>query len=135
CSPFIWTHIPDVQGEEPAVPFEVLNPILSLAVHGLLQLLDNLRSCRLCSVEMRIDVIDENRHHLSACADLQRTRPGWPRRSQHDPSIAEMHLGSLNGVRRPVTIVLDETEHTTQPCARFGDILIHDVRQDYVARH
>ncbi len=116
--------------------FEVFHSVLPFAVFGLVQILHDLSSCRLCSFKVRVNVFDEDCKALSLVPDLRGAGGPRPGAIEHDPGIAEMHLRAVNPPAWfAVTEVLDETECFRQPNERICDILIGNVRQDNIGWH
>src|ERR1700722_7939372 len=109
---------------------QIFNSILPFAVHRFVEILDNLRACRLRLFEMRIHIVDEHCERLRPHSSLRGALSTFSREAEHDPGVSKMHLRALNWIA--ITIVLSESEHAVQPRDRLGDVLINEVREDNI---
>src|SRR6185437_9944283 len=105
---------------------EVLNSVLPFAIFGHVEILHNLGTGRYRSLEVRIDIVNEDGQALSPRAELRGYRTPRPRAFEHDPGAAEIHLRALG--RIAVAVVLSKSEGFRQPCDRIGDVSIDNVR-------
>lgn len=110
------------------VTIEVLGPILPFAIWSLMEFFHDSGARRLRSFEVRIDVVDEHGQALRAAAQLRRARQAWTRASEHDPRVAEMHLGAGHRpFRFPIPVMLSKSKMCCQPGDPVGDALVDDV--------
>src|SRR5262249_8218041 len=85
---------------------------------------------------MDVNICDEYGQALSLRSELRGTSTSGPHTIQHDPGVAETHLGAFNPlVRFAITIVLSKTESSLQPDQGICNILICNVWKDNVRRH
>jgi len=93
------------------VTIEVLRSVLEFAIDGLVEILHDPGARRFCSLEVRVNIVDEHGQALSFKADLRRTGPAGSNSVEHDPSLAEMHLRTTDrAFRVAVAVMLDESE-------------------------
>jgi len=76
------------------VTVEVLGSVLPFAIWSLMELFHDSGLRRFRSFEMRIHVIDEHGETLRSAAQLGRAPRAWTCAPEHDPRVAEMHLGA-----------------------------------------
>jgi hypothetical protein len=135
-APFIRAYVPGVPREEPVMTFKVLHSVLTFAISGLVQFLNDLGACRFSSLEVRINIVDEYCKALSLMPDLRGAGAPRSRAIEHYPGIAEMHLRAIDSPAMfAITVVLGEIEYSRQPNQRLGNILIRDMRQYDIRWH
>jgi len=110
------------------VTVEILDSVLSLAIDGLVKVLDDLGARRRRATEMRIDVINEHRQALSSVAQLSGTGDTGRRTMEHDPGTAETDLGAADGTSRiTIAILLNETKGRGEPRNCVDYIAVNNV--------
>src|SRR5215469_3761063 len=134
-APFVRAHIPRVPREKPVMAIEVLDPILPLAIFGLMQVLDNMGAGLLRSPEMAIHILDEHGQALGSIAQLRRaalTRWGL---SYHDPRVTQMNLRTGRRGWIAIPVVFDKAERSGQPGDRLFKVLINNVGEHGAGRN
>src|SRR5215470_4656087 len=111
---------------------EIYDAILAFTVYSLMQIFDYLRSSGFCFREMRIHVVEEDRQGLCSITELCRTLVSASA-LDHDAGFPCVHLCAADGLS--VAVVLDEAKNSGEPVDRFGEVLIHNVRQHGVGWH
>ena len=134
-SPFLRAHVPRVPREQPMVAFQILHPILELAVVGLVKVLHDLRTRAPAPREMPLHILHEHGQGPNGPPAFGRTA-AIPRRAPRSMMQAALprriwtpqgplprrHNGNARRIRTPPSTI---------PSAA-GNFPINQVRQDDV---
>ena len=114
-------------GEEPAVTVEVEDSVLTLAVDGLVELLDE--DCALVARlgVVGIYVVKKYGEHLGAGAGDGGAFAAFAGAGDHDDGFAEAHLDAADWVA--VAIELREAKDAGEPGPGLGDVAVNQVGQ------
>src|SRR5664279_2427771 len=133
CSPVSGTHIARVPREEPVVSLEVLDAVLTLAVRGLVEFLNDPGARRFRSAVVGINVVHKYGEALGVVAGIYRAGAAGSCACQQDPCVAEVHLSAIDGIA--AAVVLDKAARRGEPRDRTGNIPVNDMRQQNIGRY
>jgi len=106
---------------------------LAFAVVGEVERLDDGGAFALGVGEMGVDIGDEDGEALGGGAELGGSGAAGAGAAEHDPGVAEVHLGAGGAaVIASVAIVLEEAEGAGEPVDGLGDVFVDDVREEDV---
>jgi len=112
------------------VPILIERRILTLAIAGDVDLLDDCGAGRFGALEMRIDIRHENRQRLRGEAALRGCGIAWFQSVQHDMSVVQVDLRAGDGVA--IAVMFAESESGAEPCDGRRHVLNRHVRQQNV---